>query len=94
MTVHRDMAEWRATRVTREPCPCLSRFFCQSRPSRLSQASAIAAEAFMNNAGYPPEQLTEADLVLPNLESVRPESIEPIVSGNWPTEPSYGLPRR
>ncbi len=28
-----------------------SRFSRQSRPSRLSQASAIAAEAFMNNAG-------------------------------------------
>ena len=27
------------------PCPC------QSRPSRLSQASAIAADALMNNAG-------------------------------------------
>jgi len=45
MTVRREMAEWRATRVTCEPCPC------QSRPSRLSQASAIAAEALMNNAG-------------------------------------------
>jgi hypothetical protein len=48
------MAEWRATsarsetRVTYEPCPYLSRF---SRPSRLSQASAIAADVFMNTAG-------------------------------------------
>ena len=39
------------TRVTCEPCPCLSRFSRLSRPSRLSQVSAIAAEAFMNNAG-------------------------------------------
>jgi hypothetical protein len=51
------MVEWRATSarsaigVTCEPCPYLSRFSRQSRPSRLSQASAIAAEAFMNNAG-------------------------------------------
>jgi hypothetical protein len=28
-----------------------SRFSRQSRPSRLTQASAIAAEVFMNNAG-------------------------------------------
>ena len=40
---------------------------------------------------YPPEQLTEADLVLPNLEGVRPESIEPLISANRPAEPS--LPR-
>jgi hypothetical protein len=37
--------------VTCEPCSCLSRFSRQSRPSRLSQASAIAVEALMNNAG-------------------------------------------
>jgi hypothetical protein len=37
--------------VTCEPCSCLSRFSRQSRPSRLSQASAIAEEALMNNAG-------------------------------------------
>ncbi|TKS63154.1 MAG: hypothetical protein EWM73_01746 [Nitrospira sp.] len=46
------MAEWRArseTRVTYEPCPCLSRFSRQSRPSRLSQASAIAVDALINN---------------------------------------------
>ena len=30
-----------------------SRFSRLSRPSRLSQGSAIAAEAFMNNAGQP-----------------------------------------
>ena len=34
-----------------EPCPYLSRFSRQSRPSRLSQASAITAEALMNHAG-------------------------------------------
>ena len=33
--------------MTCEPCPCQSRFFCQSSLSRLSQASAIAAEAIM-----------------------------------------------
>ena len=49
MTVRREMAEWCATCVTCEPCPYLSRF---SRPSRLNLASAIAAEALMNNAGY------------------------------------------
>jgi hypothetical protein len=54
MTDYFEMAEWRttsarsATRVTCEPCPCLSRF---SHPSRFSQASATAAEAFMNDAG-------------------------------------------
>jgi len=51
MTVRREMAEWRTTHVTCEPCPCQSRFSRQSRLSRLSQASAIAAEALMNNAG-------------------------------------------
>jgi hypothetical protein len=35
-----------------------------------------------------------AEHVLPNLEGVRPESIEPIISGNWPAEPSCHLPRR
>ena len=30
---------------------------------------------------YPPEQLTEADLVLPNLENARPESIESLNLG-------------
>ncbi len=33
------------------------------------------------------EQLTEADLALPNLEGVRLESIEPLVSANRPSEP-------
>jgi hypothetical protein len=51
MAVRREMAEWRATHVTCEPCTCLSHFSRQSRPSRLSQGSAIAAEALMNNAG-------------------------------------------
>ena len=57
MTVRREMAEWRATsarsgtRVTCEPCPYPSRFSRQSRLSRLSQGSAIAAEVFMNHAG-------------------------------------------
>jgi hypothetical protein len=37
--------------VTCEPCPCLSRFPRQPRSSRLSQASTIAAEALMHNAG-------------------------------------------
>jgi hypothetical protein len=38
--------------VTCEPCPYLSRLFHQSRPSRLSQGSAIAVEALMNNADW------------------------------------------
>ena len=42
----------------------------------------------------PPEQLTEADLVLPNLEGVSPESIEPLVSANRLAEPSCHAPRR
>jgi hypothetical protein len=49
MTVRREMPQRRATRVTCEPCPCLSRFPRPSRPARLSQASAIAADTFMNN---------------------------------------------
>ena len=63
MTVRREMAEWRVIRgyemrdtgfsESRIPNfePRLSRFSRQSRPSRLSQASAIAVEEFMNNAG-------------------------------------------
>jgi len=39
------------TRVMCELCPCLSRFSRQARPSRLSQASAFAAETLMNIAG-------------------------------------------
>jgi len=49
MTIRREMAEWRATCVTCEPCPYLSHF---SRQPRLSQASTIAAEALKNNADY------------------------------------------
>jgi len=37
---------------------------------------------------YPPEQLTEADLVLNNLEGLRPESIEPLISANRSSRPS------
>mgnify|MGYP007099588306 CR=1 FL=1 len=51
MTVRSEMAKWRATRVTCEPCSCQSRFSRQSRPSRFSQASALAAKAFVNGAG-------------------------------------------
>ena len=47
----RIVAEWHATRVTCEPYSCSSRFSRQSRPSRLSKESAIAAEVFVNNAG-------------------------------------------
>lgn len=43
---------------------------------------------------YPPEQLTEADLVLPRLESVWPESIEPLLSANRPAKPSGHIPSR
>ena len=68
MTVRREMAEWRVTsgygiRVAgsemrdtgyeRFRIPNFeSRFSRQSRPSRLSQASAIATEVFMNNADW------------------------------------------
>ncbi len=37
--------------MTCEPCPCLSRFSRQSRPSRLSQGLEMAAEAFIDLAG-------------------------------------------
>lgn len=43
---------------------------------------------------YPPEQLTEADLVLPSLEGILPESIEPLLSTDQPPKPSDHLPRR
>ena len=43
---------------------------------------------------YPPEQLTEADLVLPNLEGLLPESLETRLQANRPSEPSRPLPRR
>ena len=42
---------------------------------------------------YPHEQLTEADLVLPNLECVRPESIESLISAHRPAEPSSHVQR-
>jgi len=48
MTVRREMAEWRAKSATRVTCElCL----CQSRSSRLSQASEIVAKALMSDAG-------------------------------------------
>ncbi|MEY4705366.1 MAG: hypothetical protein RL042_1571 [Nitrospirota bacterium] len=43
---------------------------------------------------YPPEQLTEADLVLPSLEGLPPESIEPLLPTDQPSKPSDHLPRR
>lgn len=43
---------------------------------------------------YPPEQLTEADLVLPSLEGILPESIEPLLSTDQPPKTSDHLPRR
>jgi len=57
MMVRREYSGWDATNaksvtcVTCEPYLDLPRFSRQSRPSRLSQGSAIAAEAFVNNAG-------------------------------------------
>jgi hypothetical protein len=35
-----------------------------------------------------PEQLTEADLALPIVESLHPDPIEPLISANRPAEPS------
>jgi HAD superfamily hydrolase (TIGR01509 family) len=43
---------------------------------------------------YPPEQLTEANLVLPSLEGLPPESIEPLLPTDQPSKPSDHLPRR
>ena len=43
---------------------------------------------------YRLEQLTEADLVLPNLAGLRPEAIEPLLSANRPAEPSGQVPSR
>jgi beta-phosphoglucomutase len=43
---------------------------------------------------YPSEQLMEADLVLPNLEGLRPESIERLISANQPSEPRCHIPHR
>lgn len=43
---------------------------------------------------YPPEQLTEADLVLPNLEGLLPESLTARLQANRPAEPSRPLPHQ
>lgn len=43
---------------------------------------------------YPPESLTEAHLVLPNVEGLHPESIEPLLSTGRPAEPSGHRPPR
>lgn len=43
---------------------------------------------------YPPDQLMEADLVLPNLEGLRPESIEPLISADRLSEPTRHVPPR
>lgn len=43
---------------------------------------------------YPPGQLTEADLVLPNLKDVPPESIESLLSSDQSAETSGQIPRR
>jgi beta-phosphoglucomutase-like phosphatase (HAD superfamily) len=59
---------------------------------RAAKASGMRVVALATT--YPPEQLAEADLVLPNLEGVRPESIEPLVSANRLAEPSDHVPRR
>jgi HAD superfamily hydrolase (TIGR01509 family) len=59
---------------------------------RAAKASGMRVLALATT--YPPDQLTEADLVLPNLEGVRPESIEPLVSANRPSEPAGHVNRR
>ena len=43
---------------------------------------------------YPPEQLIEANLILPNLEGLLPESIATRLQANRPPEPSRLLPHR
>jgi HAD superfamily hydrolase (TIGR01509 family) len=59
---------------------------------RAAKASGMRVLALATT--YPPDQLTETDLVLPNLEGLRPESIEPLLSTNRPGEPSGRVPRR
>jgi len=59
---------------------------------RAAKASGMSVLALATT--YPPEQLTEADLVLLNLEGVHPESIEPLLSINRPAEPYCDVPRR
>ena len=59
---------------------------------RAAKASGMRVLALATT--YPPEQLTEADLVLPNLEGVRPESIESLILANRPGEPAGHIPCR
>jgi beta-phosphoglucomutase-like phosphatase (HAD superfamily) len=59
---------------------------------RAAKASGMRVLALATT--YPPDQLSEADLVLPNLKGVRPESIEPLLATNRPGEPSGQVPRR
>ena len=54
----------------------------------------VARFSRWSHPSYSPEQPTEVDLVLQNLEGVRPESIEPLVSANQPAEPFSHLPRQ
>lgn len=60
----------------------------------IRSAKAAGMKVLALATTYPPEQLTEADLVLPNLEGLLPEAIEPLLSADRPPEPSNLLPRQ
>lgn len=60
----------------------------------IRSAKAAGMKVLALATTYPPGQLTEADLVLPNLEGLLPESIASRLPENRPSEPSRPLPRR
>jgi HAD superfamily hydrolase (TIGR01509 family) len=57
---------------------------------RAAKASGMRVIALATT--YPREQLAEADLILPRLDDVPPESIESMISANRPGEPSGHVP--
>lgn len=60
----------------------------------IRSAKAAGMKVLALATTYPPEQLTEADLILPNVAGVLPESIESLLSANRPPEPPRHLPPR
>jgi hypothetical protein len=60
------------------------------RRSRTVNVGQAPNHHLSNSLGQP----TEVDLVLQNVEGMRPQSIEPLISANRPAEPFSNVPRR
>ena len=84
-----NAAEPRPPLITASQCLVIEDSLAGIRSARAAGMRVLALATT-----YPPEQLTEADLVLPNLEELLPESLEARLQANRLSEPFRPLPRR